>query len=163
MESKYQSFDWRTLVEMKKINKKVPTSALIDASTVTEVNPATNLSYWFAGLDLNSFPGASLGAKIAQAAKSIGSSTLSPNWGAKVQELFTNKEMVDEAHKLGLTVVPWTVRHAYFDGSYCFLTLADTGERLNSRRGPCRIGRGWYHLRLSRPHAALGGSEGVQG
>ncbi|KAH6917974.1 PLC-like phosphodiesterase [Coprinopsis sp. MPI-PUGE-AT-0042] len=104
----YQSFDWRTLIAMNKLNRNVPTSALIDASTVADVDSTTGLSPWFAGLDLNSFPGGTLGAKIAQAAKSIGSVTLSPNAGA-LPGLFTTKEMVDEAHRLGLGVVPWTV------------------------------------------------------
>jgi hypothetical protein len=112
----YQSFDWRTLIAMKKINRAVPTSALIDAETVSDVDPTTGLSPWFAGLNLTSFPGATLGQKISQAAKSIGSDTLSPNAGALTPApgLFTTKEMVDEAHKLGLGVVPWTVSFLFF-------------------------------------------------
>ncbi|KAJ2920167.1 hypothetical protein MD484_g184, partial [Candolleomyces efflorescens] len=103
----YQSFDWRTLVGMKKRDSRVPTSALIDPTTT--VADATGLSPWFAGVNISSFPGSDQGSRIAQAAKSIKANVLSPWAGANLTAMFTTKEMIQEAHKLGLTVAPWTV------------------------------------------------------
>lgn len=102
----YQSFDWRTIVAMKKRDQRISTSALIQPSTVT--TDASGVSPWLAGVDLGGFPGGTLGARISQAAKSVKANTLSPIAGS-LPALFTTKEMVQEAHKLGLTVVPWTV------------------------------------------------------
>ncbi|TEB35103.1 PLC-like phosphodiesterase [Coprinellus micaceus] len=104
----YQSFDWRTLIGMKKRDSRVPTSALIQPLTATA--DGNGVFPFLAGTDLNSFPGSSIFTRIAQAAKSIQVATLSPASGTVPSPgLFSNKEMIDEAHRLGLTVVPWTV------------------------------------------------------
>ena len=69
---------------------------------------------WLAGVDLNKFPGSDWGTRVSQAARSIQAATLSPVGGIlPTPGMFTNKEMVDEAHKLGLTVVPWTVSQTH--------------------------------------------------
>lgn len=67
------------------------------------------VSPWLAGIDLETFPGRSQGAKIAQAAHSIGATILSPSALSAHGEPYTTKEMVDNAHSLGLEVKPWTV------------------------------------------------------
>ena len=78
-------------------------------SSTTTVADATGLSPWFAGVNISSFPGSDQGSRIAQAAKSIKANVLSPWAGANLTAMFTTKEMIQEAHKLGLTVAPWTV------------------------------------------------------
>ena len=70
---------------------------------------ATPNSTWLAGLSLSSFLGPSLPEQIAQAAGSLGVHILSPD-SSRLTEDFTTKEMVDEAHRLGVMVKPWTVR-----------------------------------------------------
>jgi glycerophosphoryl diester phosphodiesterase len=70
---------------------------------------------WLAGLDLDSFPGPTRGAQIVQAAHAAGANILSPYAKTLNRDgaSFTTKEMVDEAHKLGLGVLPWTVRASF--------------------------------------------------
>jgi hypothetical protein len=68
---------------------------------------------------LEDFPGATLGAQIANAAKSIKADVLSPNAyyfnGTATDPSqpgyipFTTRDMIDAAHKVGLTIMPWTV------------------------------------------------------
>ncbi|KAG2023593.1 glycerophosphoryl diester phosphodiesterase [Coprinopsis cinerea AmutBmut pab1-1] len=101
----YQSFDWRTLVAMKALNSKMPTAALADPQTTTPYNGAYP---FLAGLNLDNFPGDNLGTKVANAAKHIKADVLSPNAGT-LGNMYTTKEMVNAAHRLGMTVVPWTV------------------------------------------------------
>lgn len=111
----YQSFDWRTLMEMKKVDvgHKLLLSALVDEVTATESSP------WLANLSLSSFPSPSLSQRIAQAAHSIGADILSPDATTEASttsdptlpgfEEFTTREMVEQAHGLGMKVKPWTV------------------------------------------------------
>lgn len=110
----YQSFDWRTLVAMKVLDDKLVTSALIDEETA--FTPHGSTSPWLAGLRLESFPGPSLSEQIAQAARSIQADVLSPTGTFLVPSSsheglshFTTPEMISEAHRLGMKVVPWTV------------------------------------------------------
>ena len=75
---------------------------------------------WLAGLNVSSFPGPSLGEKVAQAAHALGADILSPSAESDFTPVpdpsmqgfvsFTTREMVKEAHRLGLRVIPWTVR-----------------------------------------------------
>lgn len=102
-----QSFDWRTLVEMKRLDPGIPTVAL------TANQPGWNAegdegdyqwpgrkepSPWLAGLDLKAF-----GGDVVKAAHAIGADVLSP-YHAEV-----SREMIAEAHGLGMRVVPYTV------------------------------------------------------
>ncbi|GLB36465.1 putative PLC-like phosphodiesterase [Lyophyllum shimeji] len=112
----YQSFDWRTLIGMKALEPKIPTAALISSDTAGNVN---GTSPWLAGLQLGNFPDATDGAKIASAAKSIKADILSPSAVSGKSPVpdptqagyirFTTKDMVDRAHELKMTVIPWTV------------------------------------------------------
>lgn len=89
-------------------------------SSDTAWMPDNSTTPWLAGLRLDSYPGPTVGHRVAQAAYSIGADILSPSaksfFGTVPDpsmdgyEAFTTKEMVDEAHRLGLRVVPWTVR-----------------------------------------------------
>lgn len=75
-------------------------------------------SDWLAGIDVDSFPGSTVGERVARAAKSIKADILSPvvvAYASKVNDPslpgyipFTNKTMVDVAHQLGMLVKPWT-------------------------------------------------------
>ncbi|KAJ3480220.1 hypothetical protein NLI96_g8505 [Meripilus lineatus] len=113
----YQSFDWRTLVSMKNLNPRMMTSALIDDATATTSDNST--SPWLAGLRLEDFPGPSFEERIAQAAHAVGADILSPaavSSRGRVSDPalpgyvpFTTRVMVEEAHRLGLEVKPWTV------------------------------------------------------
>ncbi|KAJ3933028.1 MAG: PLC-like phosphodiesterase [Lentinula lateritia] len=110
----YQSFDWRTLVVMKALDRSIPTSALVDLETA--VMPDNETSPWLAGLRLDAFPG-DMSAQIASAAHAINADILSPADVASVvvdptlpeYVPFTTRSMVDYAHHLGMLVKPWTV------------------------------------------------------
>ena len=127
----FESFDWRTLIRMKQLNSEVHISALVDDTTIHDnqkdypgsssaaLGFKANISTWLGGIDLSSMSGDTVGAQVAQAAASIGGDILSPvvqyistnvthPWEEGF-EYFTNSSMVDTAHSLGLTVIPWTI------------------------------------------------------
>jgi glycerophosphoryl diester phosphodiesterase len=94
-----QSFDWRTLLAVKKLAPELRTSCLtIETNDSNNVAPRNGApSAWTAGLDLRQE------ASVPRLAKAAGCDVWSP--------FFRNamRERVDEAHALGLTVLPWTV------------------------------------------------------
>jgi glycerophosphoryl diester phosphodiesterase len=95
-----QSFEWRTLIEVKRIAPEIETSCLTiqtkDNDTVT--SPDGGPSPWHAGLDLRDH-GGSLPALV----KAAGCGTWSMFW-----RNLTPKDLA-AAHALGLKVLPWTV------------------------------------------------------
>ncbi|CAK5279939.1 unnamed protein product [Mycena citricolor] len=91
---------------MKKLDPEVITSALIDQATAASVG--SRPSPWLAGLRLEDFPGSSRDIQIVHAAHSINSSILSP---AAYGDGFTTRKMVEQAHRLGMQVKPWTVNN----------------------------------------------------
>jgi len=113
----YQSFDWRTLLGMKALDPTIVISALIDDETA--MMPDNSTSPWLAGLRLDQFAGLSIPVEIAHAAHWLGSDILSPVAESLASPSpdpamtgyipFTTKDMVDEAHNLGMTVKPFTV------------------------------------------------------
>lgn len=124
----HQSFDWRALIISKKDFPTLRTAALCDDTTIYR-NPvegvAGNLTThgqgagnWLAGIDIDTFEGATVGERVARAAHSIKADFLSPvgtSYASPVPDPaqdgwipFTNKTMVDTAHALGLGVKPWT-------------------------------------------------------
>jgi glycerophosphoryl diester phosphodiesterase len=96
--STLQSFDWRTLVEAKKLEPKLRTVALAQNATIFPGTP------WSAGVTFST-PNPMTG-EVARAAKSIGASILSPNYGN------TPDSLIGESHTLGLPVIPWTINDA---------------------------------------------------
>ena len=91
-----QSFDWRTLVEAKRLAPEIETVCLtIESRDMNTTGPRP--SPWMAGLDAN--PGGSL----QQLGKRAGCSAWSPFWRN------VTAANVVEAHALGLKVIPWTV------------------------------------------------------
>jgi glycerophosphoryl diester phosphodiesterase len=96
-----QSFDWRTLLEVKRIAPEIETSCLTiqtrDDNTVQQA-PDGGPSPWHAGLALRDY-GGSLPALV----KAAGCGVWSMFW-----RNLTPKDLAD-AHALGLKILPWTV------------------------------------------------------
>lgn len=111
----YQSFDWRTLIAMKELDPRITTSALIDEDTA--FMPDNSTTPWLAGYRLDEFPGPSFGEQIAQAARRINADILSPTATVTISSpknpsemvQFTTQSLVNEAHRLGMQVKPFTV------------------------------------------------------
>jgi glycerophosphoryl diester phosphodiesterase len=95
-----QSFDWRTLVEVKKQSPETVTVCLTrETEREDNVKPAGGApSPWTAGLDLDAHGGSV--PRLVQAARCTVWSPLYRN---------ATPARIAEAHQLGLTVVPWTV------------------------------------------------------
>lgn len=95
-----QSFDWRTLVEARRIAPEIPTACLtIDSRGMNTVAPGPDgASPWHAGLRA-----ADHGGSIPQLVKAAGCGTWSMFWRN------LSPELVAQARALGLQVVPWTV------------------------------------------------------
>jgi glycerophosphoryl diester phosphodiesterase len=95
-----QSFDWRTLSVVRKMAPEIETVAL----TTQRPNGGnvqvgtTGASPSLGGLDVDDF-----GGSVPKVVKASGALVWSPNYGdfAAAQ--------VEEAHRLGLKVIPWTI------------------------------------------------------
>jgi glycerophosphoryl diester phosphodiesterase len=98
--STLQSFDWRGLIEAKKLAPEIATGCLtIESTNFDTVGRASgHPSPWLGGLDL-----AAHGGSVPRLAKAAGCATWSPFWRN------VTAENIKEAHALGLKVVPWTV------------------------------------------------------
>ena len=99
-----QSFDWEILKLEKEMNPNISLSALIQEEPIwgkeaESLRPFDKeKSPWLGGLDIKDFKGDGI-----KAAKAIGVDIVSPYYGE------ISKNMVDEAHELGMKVVAWTV------------------------------------------------------
>ena len=95
-----QSFDWRTLVEIRQRAPSIPTACLtIETESNDNVKPAADgPSPWTAGFDLRA-----LGGSVPQLAHAAGCAIWSPFWRN------ATRARIDQAHALGLQVLPWTV------------------------------------------------------
>ncbi|KAF8458950.1 glycerophosphoryl diester phosphodiesterase [Terfezia claveryi] len=107
-----QSFDWRTLIGIKKKFPSTRTVALIDDTTIIPDDRGVSGYPWLGGIDLQK----DYGGDWVKAAKGIKATVLSPVHGtgggtanSPEYKPFVTKEIVKRAHKLGLQVVPWTV------------------------------------------------------
>lgn len=94
-----QSFDWRTLVEVKKLRPRQATACLsIESQSMNTVAPdASGASPWHAGLTLADH------GSLPRRVKAAGCETWSMFWRNLTPELAA------EARTLGLAVLPWTV------------------------------------------------------
>lgn len=101
-----QSFDWRTLVEMRKLDPTITLVALCNEqpswgpdlyNTTLELS-RPGPSRWLAGLDIHDFNG-----DFVAAAHMVAADVISPYYA----EL--SLQLIDEAHSYGMKVVPWTV------------------------------------------------------
>lgn len=101
-----QSFDWQTLIEMKKLNPNISTSALWQEQPSWGRDSESLRRYeqekspWLGGLDIKDYQG-----DPVKAAHAIGADIISPYYTE------ISKQDVDEAHSLGMKVVPWTVNN----------------------------------------------------
>jgi glycerophosphoryl diester phosphodiesterase len=96
-----QSFDWRTLKVVQRIAPEIPTVALTTQRSATDDNIQAGRrgpSPWLAGLDVDDF-----GGSVPRLVKAGGAAVWSPN------HLDLDARGVDEAHALGLSVIPWTI------------------------------------------------------
>ncbi|WP_420174315.1 glycerophosphodiester phosphodiesterase family protein [Luteococcus sp. OSA5] len=105
-----QSFDWGALMEMHRINPRMPLVALTNHDFLQVGKEGA--SPWLGGIDADDF-----GGDFVKAAASIdGVTALSPVYGmpqnGKVSDpdfaFYVTPKMVAEAHALGLKVIPWT-------------------------------------------------------
>ncbi len=93
-----QSFDWRTLIEARRIAPEIETACrTIETSNMDTVGRA-GVSPWLGGLKL-----AEHGGSLPRTAKAAGCAVWSPFWRN------VTPAAVAEAHDLGLKVLPWTV------------------------------------------------------
>ena len=93
-----QSFDWRTLVEVKRVAPDVPTSCLtIESEGMNTMAAPDGKSPWHAGFSTHDFP------SIPALVKAAGCSTWSMFWRNLTPAL------VQQAHAIGIAVLPWTV------------------------------------------------------
>ena len=101
-----QSFDWQTLIEMKKLNPNISTSALWQEQPSWGRDSESLRRYekkkspWLGGLDIKDYQG-----NPVKAAHAIGADIISPYYTE------ISKQDVDEAHSLGMKVVSWTVNN----------------------------------------------------
>jgi len=95
-----QSFDWRTLVEAKRIEPGLATSCLTaESPNFDTVKPdASGRSPWLAGI-----AGADHGQSVPRMVKAAGCTYWSANFGSLTES------RVKEAQALGLKVLAWTV------------------------------------------------------
>lgn len=95
-----QSFDWRTLREVKKLVPELSTACLtIKSANMNTVLPdASGASPWHAGLKA-----ADYGGSLPRMAQAAGCTTWAPFWRN------VTVENIAEAHALKLKIVPWTV------------------------------------------------------
>lgn len=101
-----QSFDWQTLIEMKKLNPNISTSALWQEQPSQGRDSESLRRYekkkssWLGGLDIKDYQG-----NPVKAAHAIGTDIISPYYTE------ISKQDVDEAHSLDMKIVPWTVNN----------------------------------------------------
>jgi len=100
--STIQSFDWRGLIEARRLTPEIATGCLsIESNGMDTVGRASGRpSPWLAGLDL-----AAHGGSVPRLAKEAGCAVWSPFWRN------VTAENIKEAQALGLKVLPWTVNN----------------------------------------------------
>jgi glycerophosphoryl diester phosphodiesterase len=100
--STIQSFDWRGLIEARRLAPEIATGCLsIESNNFDTVGRASGQpSPWLGGLDL-----AAQGGSVPRLAKQAGCAVWSPFWRN------VTAENVKEAQALGLKVLPWTVNN----------------------------------------------------
>ncbi|KAF2425780.1 glycerophosphoryl diester phosphodiesterase [Tothia fuscella] len=157
-----QSFDWRTLIGIK---RKFPTVNTIVLTDPVKVVPSSDGTYpWLGGINLDK----DFGGDFIAAAASIHASAFSPLHGYAIDPVlgvqtgatqntpgylpFTTKDVVDRAHKFGLEVIPWTI-----DSEVLVEKLIDDGVDSIISDYPERVmwiaRRKGYHVgRPTRPH-----------
>jgi glycerophosphoryl diester phosphodiesterase len=101
---------------LQDLDPAITTSALIELNTA--INAGGGPSPWLAGLNLADLGTAdeALDVRVARGAARVRADVLSPaadggNTAGAAGAPFTTRAMIDEAHRLGLLVKPWTVNN----------------------------------------------------
>ncbi|WP_336210927.1 glycerophosphodiester phosphodiesterase family protein [Nonomuraea sp. LPB2021202275-12-8] len=105
-----QSFDWGALMRMRELEPRLPIVALTNRDFLQTGQPGS--SPWLGGIDIDDFGGDPL-----KAIKSFEADAFSPVHGfpqnGKITDPgyqpYVTKEMVGQAHSLGIKVIPWTI------------------------------------------------------
>ncbi|SFD75665.1 glycerophosphodiester phosphodiesterase [Streptomyces aidingensis] len=106
-----QSFDWGALMRMREVEPRLPIIALTNGQPFLQVGQP-GASPWLGGIDIDDF-----GGSLVAAAKSFGADAISPVHGSPQggavgdpdYQPYVTAELVAEAHRAGLKVIPWTV------------------------------------------------------
>ncbi|MDQ0220159.1 glycerophosphodiester phosphodiesterase [Peribacillus cavernae] len=109
-----ESFDWGSLMRMHEVEPRLPLIALTNGPQFLQPGHP-GASPWLGGIDIDDF-----GGDLVAAAHSFGADAISPVHGfpqnGKITdenyEPYVTKLMVQEAHKAGMKVIPWTVNDA---------------------------------------------------
>jgi glycerophosphoryl diester phosphodiesterase len=118
-----QSFDWGALMRMREVEPRLPIVALTNGDFLQVGRPGA--SPWLGGIDIDDF-----GGSLVAAADSFGADAISPVHGnpqnGKVTDPgyrpYTTPELVADAHRAGMAVIPWTI-----DDPATMASLMDAG------------------------------------
>ena len=105
-----QSFDWGALMRIRQVAPELPIVALTNYDFLQTGLPGK--SPWLGGIDIDDF-----GGDLVTATKSFGADAISPVHGfpqdGKITDPayrpYVTSEMVRDAHRAGMQVVPWTI------------------------------------------------------
>jgi len=113
-----QSFDWGALMLVRELEPQLPIIALSNAQSFLQCG-MPGASPWTGGIDMDDFD-----CNLPAAAASFGADAISPVHGLPQNgqindadyEAFTTRQMVEQAHALGIKIIPWTINdHATLD------------------------------------------------
>jgi len=131
-----QSFDWGALMRVRELAPELPIVALSNAQSFLQCG-MPGASPWTGGIDMDDFD-----CKLPAAAASFGADAISPVHGLPQNgritdtdyEAFTTRQMVEQAHALGMHVIPWTINDtatmAYLIGIGVDGIITDYPDRL---------------------------------
>ena len=105
-----QSFDWGALMRMRQVEPRLPIIALTNRDFLEVGQPSA--SDWLGGIDIDDF-----GGSLVAGAASFGADAISPAHGnpqdGRISDPlyvpYTTPEMVADAHRAGMSVIPWTI------------------------------------------------------
>ncbi len=105
-----QSFDWGALMRMREVEPRLPIVALTNGDFLQVGQPGA--SPWLGGIDIDDF-----GGSLVAGAASFGADAISPvhgnPQGGKIGDPdyvpYTTPQLVADAHRARMDVIPWTV------------------------------------------------------
>jgi len=118
-----QSFDWGALMRMSEVEPRFPLIALTNRDFLQIDQPGA--SPWLGGIDIDDFDDS-----LVRATASFDADAISPVHGFPQNgrvtdagyEPYVTRAMVDDAHRAGMAVIPWTV-----DDKPTMASLMDAG------------------------------------